>query len=100
VQRKSWKQKLKNLLGKKRLMTKPKIQIYSTATCPACLAAKAYLDEKGFKYDFIDVGADDKMREEMVKKAGGKLAVPTIDIDGTVLIGFDKPKIDELLGIK
>ena len=71
--------------------------VYSTATCPACAAAKAHLDEIGQKYKTVDVGTDEKGREEMMKKAGGLLSVPTIDIDGEIVVGFDKAKIDELL---
>ena len=76
-----------------------KIQIYSTPTCPWCKRAKAYLDEKGIKYESIDVSSDEKAQKEMIDKSG-QMGVPVIDIDGKIVIGFDKEKIDELLNIK
>lgn len=77
----------------------PNIKIYSTPTCPWCKKAKAYLDEKGIKYESFNVADDVKAQEEMIK-ISGQLGVPVLDIDGQVVIGFDKPKIDELLNIK
>ena len=73
------------------------IKIYSTATCGACNALKSYLDSKSIAYTSVDVGTDDKAREEMVEKNGGRLSVPTIDIDGEILVGFDQAKLDEAL---
>ncbi len=70
------------------------IKIYSTATCPACKLAKEYIKSKGFEYQSLDVGEDAKAREEMMTKNGGLLSVPTINIDGKVITGFDKNKID------
>lgn len=79
--------------------TKHKITIYGTATCPSCKLAKDYLKENGFEYEWHDVGEDAKAREEMIEKSGGLLSTPTIDIDGKIIIGFDKSKVDLLLGI-
>lgn len=74
------------------------IKIYSTPTCPWCKRAKAYLDEKRIKYQDIDVSMDEDAQNEMIKKSG-QLGVPVLDIDGNIVIGFDKEKIDELLKI-
>ena len=60
---------------------------------------KQYLDEKGFKYEDIDVAADTQAREEMVEKSG-QLGVPVSDIDGKIVVGFNRDKVNELLGIK
>jgi len=76
-----------------------KIKIYSTQTCPYCHMLKQYLDEKGFKYEDIDVAADQKAREDMVEKSG-QMGVPVAEIDGETVVGFNKEKINELLGIK
>ena len=76
-----------------------KITIYGTSTCASCAQAKAYLKEKGFEYEWHDVGEDAKAREEMMQKSGGMLSTPTIEIDGKVIVGFDKSKVDVMLGI-
>ncbi len=72
--------------------------IYSTPTCPYCVLAQNYLDEKGIKYEHIDVSADSAKAEEMVKKSGQN-GVPVIDIDGKIIIGFDKEAVDKELEI-
>lgn len=77
-----------------------KIIIYGTSTCPSCAMTKEYLKSKGFEYEFKNVGEDAKAREEMMAKNGGMLSTPTIEIDGKVIVGFDKEKVDVLLGIK
>lgn len=75
------------------------IKIYSTPTCPWCKKAKAYLTEKGIAFESVDVSSDEKSQKEMIEKSG-QMGVPVLDIDGKVVIGFDKEKIDELLNIK
>jgi len=77
----------------------PSIRVYSTLTCPYCVTLKAFLDEKGFKYEDINVGEDQKAADEMIKKSG-QMGVPVVDIDGQIIIGFDKEKISQLLNIK
>ncbi len=88
---------LQNYLWYNDLMNK--ILIYSTPTCPWCKKVKAYLTEKGFEYKDINVVEDPKAQEEMIDKSG-QLGVPVIDIDGKIIIGFDKEKIDQILSIK
>lgn len=75
------------------------IKIYSTPTCPWCKKAKAYLEEKGIPYEGIDVSFDEKAQKEMIDKSG-QMGVPVLDIDGNIVVGFDKEKIDELLNLK
>ncbi|OGN00525.1 MAG: NrdH-redoxin [Candidatus Yanofskybacteria bacterium RIFCSPHIGHO2_02_FULL_41_29] len=74
------------------------IKIYSTPTCPWCKKAKAYLDEKGIVYTSVDVSNDEVAQKEMIKKSD-QMGVPVLDIDGKIVIGFDKEKINELLKI-
>ena len=76
-----------------------KVIIYTTPYCTYCKMAKEYFKSKGIEYEEHDVMADVAKREEMVKKSG-QLGVPVIDIDGKIVMGFDKPKINEYLGIK
>ncbi len=75
---------------------KKTIKIYSTPTCPYCKMAKSFLTERGLEYDDVDVSADRKAAEEMVDKTG-QMGVPVLDIDGTVIIGFDKDAIEAAL---
>ncbi len=75
---------------------KKTIKIYSTPTCPYCKMAKSFLTERGLEYDDVDVSADRQAAEEMVDKTG-QMGVPVLDIDGTVIIGFDKDAIEAAL---
>lgn len=77
----------------------PAIRVFSTPSCPYCVNLKQYLDEKGFKYEDIDVAEDEKAREEMISKSK-QMGVPVAEINGEIVVGFDKAKIDQLLGVK
>jgi len=74
------------------------VTIYSTPSCVYCKMAKAYFDEKGVKYSDKDVMVDMAARQEMIQKSG-QLGVPVIDIEGKIIVGFDKGAIKDLLGI-
>jgi glutaredoxin-like YruB-family protein len=76
----------------------PAITIYSTPTCPYCKMAKEYLKSRNQPYTEIDVAADPAKADEMIKKSG-QMGVPVIDIGGTIIVGFDKTKINAALGI-
>jgi len=73
-----------------------KVKIFSTSTCPWCMRAKQYLEAKGIAYENTDVTSDEKEQEEMIR-ISGQMGVPVIVVDGKVVIGFDKSKLDELL---
>ncbi len=60
--------------------------------------AKEYFKSKGLEYEEYDVMNDEKKRDEMVSRTG-QLGVPVIDIDGKIVIGFDRPKVNEYLGL-
>ena len=74
------------------------VKIYSTPTCVYCKTLKSYLTKAGIQFEDIDVSKDGKQLEDMIKKSG-QMGVPVVDIDGEIIIGFDKAKIDELLKI-
>ena len=77
-----------------------KIEIYTTPTCHFCKDLKEYLDEKGFSYTEEDVSANEEAREKLVERSQ-QIGVPVVFIDeDTMIIGFDKPKINEALGIE
>ena len=65
------------------------VEIYTTPTCPFCLAAKRLLAKKGVDYTEIDVSRDPALRQAMTKRAGGGYTVPQIFIDGTPIGGCD-----------
>lgn len=73
------------------------VTVYSTPTCPWCTRAKSYLDQSGVPYAEKDVSVDVAAAREMVK-ISGQMGVPVLSIDGSVVVGFDKKRIDELLG--
>jgi glutaredoxin-like YruB-family protein len=76
-----------------------KVIIYTTPSCPYCQMAKAFFKEHNISYEEKDVSIDQKAVEEMIYKSG-QLGVPVIDIDGQIVIGFDKEALSELLNIK
>lgn len=76
----------------------PSITVYSTPTCPYCKMAKEYFKSKNLAYTDIDVAADSTKADEMIKRSG-QMGVPVIDIGGTIIVGFDKPKINAALGL-
>lgn len=78
--------------------TTHKVIIYSTPSCVYCKMAKEYFAKNNIAYEEHDVASDAKAREEMLEKSE-QLGVPVIDIDGTIVIGFDKKNIDTLLEI-
>ncbi len=81
----------------------PEIIIYSKTVCPYCVKAKFLLKRKGVEFEEIMVDSD-KIREEMIKKSGGRMTVPQIFIDGKHIGGCDDlyaleadGKLDELI---
>ena len=72
------------------------IKIYTTPTCAYCKMAKDYFKSKGLEYAEYDVSKDIDKQKEMIDKTQ-QFGVPVIDIDGKIVIGFDRPKIEELL---
>lgn len=74
------------------------VTIYTTPTCVYCKMTKAFFQEHKVSYAEKNVASDDKAREEMIQKSG-QLGVPVIDIDGEIVIGFDKARLSELLHI-
>ena len=73
-----------------------KVTIYSTPTCTYCHAAKDFFTANGVEYTELDVAADLTARSEMVTKSG-QMGVPVIDIEGTIVVGFDEARIKEAL---
>lgn len=76
-------------------MTK-KVLVYTTERCPWCQKAKDFLKEKNVSFEEVHVDKDRQRAEEMIEKSG-QTGVPVIDIDGTIIIGFDRDSIVEAL---
>ncbi len=72
------------------------IKVYTTNSCPWCVKAKDYLTKKGVEFTSLNVQDDMEARDEMLKKSK-QMGVPVLDINGTIIIGFDKPAIDKAL---
>ncbi len=75
-----------------------KVTIYSTNSCHFCHMAKDFFKEKGVEFEDFNVGENPEKRKEMIEKSG-QMGVPVILIKNNVIVGFNKPKIVELLGI-
>ncbi len=72
--------------------------VYSTPACPWCIRVKQFLKENNILFLDWDVSVDQAAADEMIKKSG-QMGVPVLDIDGQIIVGFDKEKIKAALGI-
>lgn len=78
-----------------------KVTIYSTTWCAFCKTEKQYLDKLGVAYQAKDIEEDKAAYEELMGKVGGNFqGVPVTDIAGEIVLGFNRPKIDETLKAK
>ena len=77
-------------------MTEKKVKVYSTKTCPWCHKVKDWLKEKKVEFEDIDVSEDVEKAKEAVEKSG-QMGVPIIDINGTIIVGFDQEKLEKAL---
>lgn len=76
----------------------PKVTIYSTPWCAFCKTEKQYLEHLGVQFVSKDIEEQPEAKDELDKKLGGNFTgVPVTDICGTIVTGFDRKKIDELL---
>jgi glutaredoxin-like YruB-family protein len=74
------------------------VKVYSTPTCPYCKLVKQFLEENQVAFSEVDVSTSQMAAEEMIAKSG-QLGVPVIEIDGQVIVGFDKARIRQILNI-
>lgn len=72
------------------------VTVYTAPWCAFCHAAKEYFDKLGVKYEDKDVEKDPKFAEESVNKSG-QMGIPVIEIGDQIIVGFDRPKIDNAL---
>ena len=79
--------------------SQPKVIIFTTPTCSFCNAAKRYFREKRIKFRDVDVSRDHRAAQDMMRRTG-QTGVPVILINNRPVVGFNKPKINRMLGIK
>ena len=72
------------------------VKIYSTSTCHYCAMTKEFLNKNNIQFENIDVGASQEAGKEMMDKSG-QMGVPVLDIDGQIIVGFDKDAISKAL---
>lgn len=75
-----------------------KVRIYTTSTCPWCVKTKEFLKANNIKYEEVNVGENEKARNEMFEKSG-QFGVPVTEVNGAVIVGYDKEAIKKALGI-
>jgi glutaredoxin-like YruB-family protein len=75
------------------------VKIYTTTTCPYCNMAKKFFKEHNVNYQEINVEHDSNAAREMIQKSG-QMGVPVIDVDGTIIVGFDKKALERALKLK
>ena len=73
-----------------------KIIVYSTPSCPYCNLVKDYLKEKDVEFEEKDVSQDRAAARQMIEKSG-EMGVPQIDINGKIIVGFNRDAIDQEL---
>ena len=72
------------------------VKIYTTPSCPWCKKTKEFLKQKKIKYTEFDVGENEKARNEMIEKSG-QMGVPVLEINDTIIVGFDQGAIEKAL---
>ncbi|MEM7819757.1 MAG: glutaredoxin family protein [Candidatus Aenigmatarchaeota archaeon] len=72
------------------------IKIYTTSSCPYCIMAKEFLKQRNVKFEEINVEDNREAALEMIEKSG-QMGVPVLDINGKIIVGFDKTAIEKAL---
>lgn len=76
-----------------------RVIMYTTSWCPDCRAAKRYLDQRGVAYAEVNIERTPGAAERVMAWSGGYRTVPTFDIDGRIVVDFDRAALDEALGV-
>jgi glutaredoxin len=73
------------------------VVMYCTSWCPSCRQARIWLAENGIDYVEVDVNKSRKAADRVREWADGNLTTPTVDVDGTIVVGWDQKRMEELL---
>jgi len=73
-----------------------KVKVYSTSTCSFCVKLKQFLKDNNVEFEDIDVSQNQERVREMVEKTG-QMGVPVIDVEGEIIVGFDRARIMKAL---
>jgi glutaredoxin-like YruB-family protein len=76
-----------------------RVTVYTGPGCPACATVKAYLRQNKVAFREVDIGRDQQTAEKVFRRSGQR-AVPQTEINGRLVVGFDKSRLDGLLGIQ
>ncbi len=76
----------------------PRVIIFTTPTCSYCNLAKQYFRRNKIRFRDVDISKDQAAARDVVRRSG-QMGVPVIDIGGKIIVGFNKPKINQLLGL-
>lgn len=77
---------------------KKRVIVFSTPSCPHCNHAKQYLRQQGVRFRDVDVSRDPAAARDMVRRSGQQ-GVPVIDINGRIVVGFNRAEVDRLLSL-
>ncbi|MEE9525950.1 MAG: glutaredoxin domain-containing protein [Candidatus Woesearchaeota archaeon] len=75
------------------------VKIYSTPTCPWCKKTKEFFKENNVEFEDIDVASNQEAQKEMIDKSG-QMGVPVIDVNGTIIVGYDVDKLKKALKLE
>jgi glutaredoxin-like YruB-family protein len=75
-----------------------KVIVYSTEACPWCRVAKDFLKENNIEFESKDVAEDEAAKNELLEKSG-RMGVPVLDINGTIIVGFNQEAIEKALNL-
>lgn len=78
---------------------KNRVIVFSTPSCPHCNHAKQYLRQNRIRFRDVDVSRDPAAARDMVRRSGQQ-GVPVIDINGKIVVGFNRAEVDRLLALK
>ena len=74
------------------------VKVYTTPSCPYCSMAKTFLKENGIPFEDVNVAESREDAMEMIRKSG-QMGVPVLDVNGTIIIGFNEEAIKKALNL-
>jgi len=80
-------------------MIKMVVKVYTTNHCPYCKMAKDFLKENNIEFEDVNVGENHEAAHEMIEKSG-QMGVPVLDVNGKIIVGFNKKEIKKALNLE